>query len=294
MGFKQYPPLTTYLTRFTRLFVFGCKENKICYNSDILHHYKKKAVFTLSEGAMHVALPNSQRRAAFTLAEVLITLGIIGVVAAITIPTLIHKYKMQALEAQFKKAYSVVQNVNLMMKYNDIDPYVDYQVGVSPRDEDAIIKQAEDFAKFTNARICNDHYSTCFFGTSRPEGKMYKTLDGKTNAHIDPDAYTKRTIILPDGAIVWLGGTTFGKNRYYYDINGRIKGPNKLGYDLHVFDITKDGTISVDKNNGSTNKCSFKESAHGDAYLGFNCTYYALTNTNPDDESKNYWQEFLK
>ena len=33
------------------------------------------------------------RRAAFTLAEVLITLGIIGVVAAMTIPTLITSYK---------------------------------------------------------------------------------------------------------------------------------------------------------------------------------------------------------
>ena len=35
--------------------------------------------------------PNGNRRVAFTLAEVLITLGIIGIVSAMTIPTLINK-----------------------------------------------------------------------------------------------------------------------------------------------------------------------------------------------------------
>lgn len=36
----------------------------------------------------------------FTLAEVLITLGIIGVVAAMTIPAVINKYKSVQLKAQ--------------------------------------------------------------------------------------------------------------------------------------------------------------------------------------------------
>ena len=49
----------------------------------------KKLGFTLAEGATHVDICNNTRRTAFTLAEVLITLAIIGVVAAMTIPTLI-------------------------------------------------------------------------------------------------------------------------------------------------------------------------------------------------------------
>ena len=52
---------------------------------------------------------------AFTLAEVLITLGIIGVVAALTLPTLIKKYEAKALETQFEKAYSVLSQSNRMM-----------------------------------------------------------------------------------------------------------------------------------------------------------------------------------
>ena len=42
----------------------------------------------------------------FTLAEVLITLGIIGVVAAMTIPTLNNHLRGKKLESQFKKTYS--------------------------------------------------------------------------------------------------------------------------------------------------------------------------------------------
>jgi len=49
-------------------------------------------------------------RWAFTLAEVLITLGIIGVVAALTIPSFVAKYQMKTFETAFKKQYSVIQN----------------------------------------------------------------------------------------------------------------------------------------------------------------------------------------
>ena len=47
---------------------------------------------------------NLCKKAAFTLAEVLITLGIIGVVAALTIPTIIKHYKAMVLENAFKKS----------------------------------------------------------------------------------------------------------------------------------------------------------------------------------------------
>ena len=45
----------------------------------------------------------------FTLAEVLITLGIIGIVAAMTLPSLIGNYKKKVLKEQFKVAYSLIQ-----------------------------------------------------------------------------------------------------------------------------------------------------------------------------------------
>ena len=44
---------------------------------------------------------------AFTMAEVLITLGIIAVVAAMTLPALIQKYNIQVTEVRLKKFYSI-------------------------------------------------------------------------------------------------------------------------------------------------------------------------------------------
>lgn len=53
---------------------------------------------------------------AFTLAEVLITLGIIGIVASMTLPTVIKKYKRQVVETKLEKFYSLMnQAVNLSL-----------------------------------------------------------------------------------------------------------------------------------------------------------------------------------
>ena len=46
----------------------------------------------------------------FTLAEVLITLGIVGVVASITLPTLNNNVQKQTYEAGAKKAYNILSN----------------------------------------------------------------------------------------------------------------------------------------------------------------------------------------
>ncbi len=88
-----------------------------------LFSLRRKTAFPLAEGATHVAPCNNistyfkfwctafphvahwkdSRKVAFTLAEVLITLGIIGVVAALTLPTLIENYKKSEISAKLKK-----------------------------------------------------------------------------------------------------------------------------------------------------------------------------------------------
>ena len=77
------------LSKLIDLFFGGvdCK-HKINYNSSMKNYNKRKR--------------------AFTLAEVLITLGIIGVVAALTIPTLISNYQKKVTVAKLKYAYSVL------------------------------------------------------------------------------------------------------------------------------------------------------------------------------------------
>lgn len=62
----------------------------------------------------------------FTLAEVLITLGIIGIVAALTIPNLIARNEERVRESQLKKAYSVLAQVHQMMIVQDVYPYKEF------------------------------------------------------------------------------------------------------------------------------------------------------------------------
>lgn len=49
----------------------------------------------------------------FTLAEILITLGIIGIVAAMTLPSLISNYRKRVAETRIKRAYSLLNQAML-------------------------------------------------------------------------------------------------------------------------------------------------------------------------------------
>ena len=74
------------------------------------HFSLRKTAFTLAEGATHVANWNNSRKIAFTLAEVLITLGIIGVVAALTIPTLMANHRRKVTATRLKQSYNILYN----------------------------------------------------------------------------------------------------------------------------------------------------------------------------------------
>ncbi len=65
---------------------------------------------------------SSFKKCAFTLAEVLITLGIIGVVAAMTIPTLVSKTTANRYRAQYKKTVATLsQAARLSQSQYDFD-----------------------------------------------------------------------------------------------------------------------------------------------------------------------------
>lgn len=73
----------------------------------------KRKGFTLAEGATHITMLDNVRKCAFTLAEVLITLGIIGVVAAMTLPALMGKYRENVTMTKLKKFYSTMAQAQL-------------------------------------------------------------------------------------------------------------------------------------------------------------------------------------
>lgn len=76
-----------------------------------------------------MSFQNKQEQA-FTLAEVLITLGIIGVVAALTLPSLINRTKNRELHTAFLKTYSELNQV--AQKY-----YADNEISVTEANIDS-------------------------------------------------------------------------------------------------------------------------------------------------------------
>ncbi len=97
-----------------------------------------KKAFTLAE--VFSPLFDSRKKNAFTLAEVLITLGIIGVVAALTMPSLIVKYQKQQTITKLKKAYSEL-NQAVQLAEIDYGPRSDWNYGTAFDG-----KSAENFA----------------------------------------------------------------------------------------------------------------------------------------------------
>ena len=62
------------------------------------------------------------KKIGFTLAEVLITLGIIGVVAAMTIPTLVSKSQQRQHVIAWRKAYSSLAQAVRLMQADEATP----------------------------------------------------------------------------------------------------------------------------------------------------------------------------
>ncbi len=83
------------------------------------------------------------RLVAFTLAEVLITLGIIGVVAALTIPTLMQKYRTHLVETKLKEGHSTLAN---NWKMNQVEYGLNFvPEGFPAKDPDAALEKFEKY-----------------------------------------------------------------------------------------------------------------------------------------------------
>ena len=175
----------------------------------------------------------------FTLAEVLITLTIIGVISAITLPALQNNVNTTAMEKQTSKFYSQLQE--MVDRYKSIN-------GIDQIDSD--IWSEANLKKYFKIRSKCASRTDCFASTYysvKDVSKTYKMSD-MTNANAT-------YYMLTDG-------TTFGidsNNIVTFDINGPKK-PNKVGYDMWVASISDDGTIDGIGQNGNTSKADIKTS----------------------------------
>lgn len=205
---------------------------------------------------------------AFTLAEVLITLGIIGVVAALTMPALIAKYDEMVIVNKLKRSYSEIANAIELRKL---------ELGTSDYAEQfnpnlSSTEQLEGFAKYLNVvEKCSSTSNRNGCGGIYRVKPQKKTNDGfgnvSTGGNIDYDR-----VLLSDGTLIWFGKRNWSGDcqvtypkydkdengnytnvvdgkpvpEYYtaqhcaeifFDIDGPNKGRNQYGYDCYSFEV---------------------------------------------------------
>lgn len=225
---------------------------------------------------------------AFTLAEVLITLAVIGVVAATIIPSLINNTHKTELKVGVKRAYSMVsQAVQRMVN--------DEGAGLRDRYLPNVNTFQPVFIKyFFNMKNCNS--SSCIQSTNITQelSKEYQIYSRKSGIN---------TTLIDEGQFVPVAGMTiFVQNSgivdrgllITVDVNSHLKPPNVWGQDLFTFELMGDDSVKPAGapgtgalgffDTGLANRqdiyCS-KTSSHG--YNGVGCTAKALL-----DDS--YWE----
>ena len=191
---------------------------------------ENKAGFTLARGATHVDTPPTNAKAGFTLAEILITLGIIGIVAAMTMPALMANINKRQTETKLKKAYSMI-NQAYRLSYNEVG---------DATASDAHTMGIREYFKtywqpYIKADVCTT-YKGCGYNANSPWTKLNgeKEGTGLINGNTRIPFYT------PDGIMYVIYVTTFGSKegeangQIIVDINGP-KQPNRFGKDTFVF-----------------------------------------------------------
>ena len=215
---------------------------------------------------------------AFTLAEILVTIGIIGFVSAMTIPSLINNVKDTRFRTQFLKTYTVIQQAIKRMEADDIA----IESKLYNRKANPFYRTLLSY--LTNSTDCGD---CCAFAKNpMPTGcfdynqNSYLTFRG--NGTLVKNYFDDGQILMPDGSLVIVeqpiaGGASPKEQIYVFvDVNG-IKPPNRLGHDLFVLQFTDNGLLPMGQNgtdyaeaSGSTNKYCDKHS--GIANNGMSCS----------------------
>lgn len=236
----------------------------------------KKSVITPSKA-------EKSNRQAFTLAEVLITLGIIGIVAALTIPSLIGKYREKQTVSAVKTAYSIFSQAYLRLTedYPDLSQMVD--ADATPKENaQFLLNELTKYIK--TARRC-DQDKYCM-------GEKYITLSGTPLPEPDNSWDKTRNIetgALANGMTFWVLNSNDMDGEYAgqlgIDINGNKK-PNQLGVDFFFFSINKNGVVTAGRNPkvrpaGIYFNCD-RQGINTTNYNGYGCAEWILEHENMD------------
>lgn len=215
------------------------------------------------------------KKNAFTLSEVLITLAVVGIIAAITLPSVINKYKEQETVSKVKKFYSTMSQAYMLSVKDNSYPN-EWHVG--NRYTSKVAKQIATYLK-PYLKISKDCGVNSGCLNYKKNIKLLKGSSHTQNYDTSPNYYK---IILSDGSYIWWRGSddTWCDSIkgeisnvcviMWTDINGG-KEPNTLGKDIFYGFITIGGVKSTYTNDD----CNLNGN-------GWSCLNYILQNGNMD------------
>lgn len=160
---------------------------------------------------------------AFTLAEVLITLGIIGVVAALTMPSLMANYQKKVTATRLAKAYSVMSQA---IKLSEVD-------NGDAKDWD----WAHDPSRTTNTEFIMKTYFEPYFS-----GIKYCDSGITNKCGMSISNWGRNYILNDNTGLSVVLGPPYSPGDILFDTNGGNP-PNKLGRDVFYFIIDYEGRL---------------------------------------------------
>lgn len=184
---------------------------------------------------------------AFTLAEVLITLTIIGVVAAMTIPTLISNYQKKQYVVGLQRNMSVIQNgIKLMLADEQVDTVMQSSFytmdiansGTASGFGDVMFPAYDTLSKYMKI------VDRCY-GETEDACPIYKNQYKMLDDTIEMGSLVGMPyFILNDGTIIfsYLVAADNFTHILYVDVNGE-KGPNQFGRDFYFFYLKNNGGL---------------------------------------------------
>lgn len=222
------------------------------------------------------------KKFAFTLAEVLITLAVIGVVASMTLPTLIQKQNDKATVSRLKKSYSALSQAFYMIQKDYGEPTGWLQTEDANEIGNLFVKYMKVLKNCGTNEGCFSDTNNLLHNTSagdrtlntRSDMSKFILSDGQSIAlkmhapNCDKERGTNKQLGAVCGWVV-------------VDTNG-IKKPNTYGIDIFEFNITKYGIYPYGTEFDTEFPFEGKCKNQGKLIDGNGCTAWVLYNENLD------------
>ena len=251
----------------------------------------KKQVFNLSKvvgvpSPMGRARGGVKQKVAFTLAEVLITLGVIGVVAAITMPTLIQHYQEKTAVNKLKKIYSVIsQAYTRTLQENDSPD--NWELGANGTLESSLnfIEKMKPYLKIIKVCEFDECLANYTFSNLNGTQKRQQTVKDRYWGYLSDGTLFSIYVYSNDCTFYQSDTDTKLQNvcaQIKVDITG-TKAPNMYGKDIFNFYLTKNSVIPVGTvfDNGFvfSDRCNLSKAENNN---GDGCAAWVIFNENMD------------